>query len=152
MPPSQCAGNVRWRSAFLLWFWNFTFLGCVHLEEKFRPGFILPAQIKCVVQEPNQVAVGIQVILLCGFNQTVDHSAGLSASWGVEKSQFFRPITKGFMLRSAQSPGTASGAGRHTPVSARCPRPAGSSWPWSAEIASAPAAETPAPGGTAASA
>ena len=54
--------------------------------------------------------------------------------------------------RAAQSPGTASGAGRHTPVAARCPRHAGSSWPWSAGIASAPAAETPAPGGTAASA
>lgn len=30
------------------------------------------------MQEPNQVAVGIQVILLCGLNQAVDHSTGLS--------------------------------------------------------------------------
>ena len=76
---------MRWRSAFSLWFWNSTFLGCVHREERFRPGFILPAQPRCGVQKPNQIAVGIQVILLCGFNQTVDHSAGLGAGGGVGK-------------------------------------------------------------------
>ena len=49
----------------------------------------------------NQVAVWIQVILLCSFNQAVDHSAGLSTGRVLEKSRFFWPITKGFMLRSA---------------------------------------------------
>ena len=76
---------MRWRSAFSLWFWTFALLGCVHREERFRPSLIRLAQPRCVVQEPNQVAVGIQVILLCGFNQTVDHSAGLGAGGGVGK-------------------------------------------------------------------
>ena len=48
---------------------------------------IRPAQARCVVQEPNQVAVGIQVILLCGFNQPVDHRAGLGAGEGVGELQ-----------------------------------------------------------------
>ena len=66
---------MRWRSAFSLWFRNLAFLGCVHREERFRPDFIRPAQARCMVKEPNQIAVGIQVILLCGLNQAVDHSA-----------------------------------------------------------------------------
>lgn len=36
----------------------------------------------------------------------------------------------------------------HTPAAARCLRPTGSSWPWSAGTASTSAAETPAPNGT----
>ena len=76
---------MRWRSAFSLWFRNLAFLGCVHREERFRPDFIRPAQARCMVKEPNQVAVGIQVVLLCGLNQAVDHSAGLGAGRGVGK-------------------------------------------------------------------
>ena len=60
-------------------------MGRIHREERFRPGLIRLAQPRCVVQEPNQVAVGIHVILLCSFNQTVDHSAGLGAGGGVGK-------------------------------------------------------------------
>ena len=42
--------------------------------------------------------------------------------------------------RAVQSSDTASGARRHTPVAARCPRPAGSNWPCSAGIVSTPGA------------
>ena len=58
---------MRWRSAFSLWFWTFALLGCVHREERFRPSLIRLAQPRCVVQEPNQVAVRVQAILLCAY-------------------------------------------------------------------------------------
>ena len=48
-----------------------------------------------MVKEPNQVAVGIQVILLCGLNQAVDHSAGLSAGRGVGKEPVLPTYNKG---------------------------------------------------------
>ena len=48
-------------------FWNLAFLGCIYRKERFGPGPIRPAQPRCVVQEPNQVAVGVQAIRLCGF-------------------------------------------------------------------------------------
>lgn len=86
---------MRWRSAFSLWFRNLVFLGCVHREERFRPDFIRPAQARCMVKEPNQVAVGIQVVLLCGFNQTVDYSAGLGAGGGVGKEPILPAHDKG---------------------------------------------------------
>ena len=76
-------------------FLNFAFLRRVHWEEKFGPRFIRLAQPRCVVQEPNQVAVRIQVILLYGFNQTINHSAGLSASRGVGKEPVLPAYDKG---------------------------------------------------------
>lgn len=48
---------------------------------------IRPALAGCVVQELNQVAVGIQTIFLCGLNQAIDHSAGLGSGRGVGKLQ-----------------------------------------------------------------
>ena len=86
---------MRWRSTFSLWFRNLAFLGCVHREERFGPGFIRLAHVRRVVQEPNQIAVGIQVILLCGLNQAVDHSAGLSAGRGVGKEPVLPAYDKG---------------------------------------------------------
>src|SRR5699024_4214491 len=53
------------------------------------------AQPRCVVQEPNQVAVRVQAILLCSFNQTVDHSAGLGAGGGVGKEPVLPAHDKG---------------------------------------------------------
>ena len=47
------------------------------------------------MQEPNQIAVGIQVVLLCGLNQAVDHSAGLSAGRGVGKEPVLPAYDKG---------------------------------------------------------
>ena len=70
-------------------------MGCVHREERFRPGFTLLAQPRCVIQEPNQVAVGVQVIFFCGFNQAVDHSTGLSAGRGVGKEPVLSAHHKG---------------------------------------------------------
>lgn len=94
-PPSQLHMTMRWRSTYLLWFWNFKFLRYIHWEERFGPGFILLTQPRCVVQEPNQVAVGIQVVFLRGLNQAVDHSAGLSAGRGVGKEPVLPARHKG---------------------------------------------------------
>ena len=46
-------------------------------------------------QRPEKVFVGVQPGFLSGFNQAVNHSAGLAPAEVLENSQFFLPITKG---------------------------------------------------------
>ena len=48
----------------------------MHREERFRPSLIRLAQPRSGAQKPNQIAVRIRVILLCGFNRAVDYGAG----------------------------------------------------------------------------
>jgi len=47
------------------------------------------------VQEPNQVAEGIQTVLLCGLNNVADQSTGRNASRGVEKTPVLPAHDKG---------------------------------------------------------
>ncbi|MEG1515643.1 MAG: hypothetical protein RSD95_12210 [Clostridia bacterium] len=49
------------------------------------------------------MAIEIEVMCLGGFNQAVDQRAGFRVIRGADR-QFLRPITKGFMLRSARFP------------------------------------------------
>lgn len=111
-PPSIKLRQVRIESdlslllaqfSFSSKFKNSAFLQSNHGKERFYPSLICPAQPGRITQESNLKAVRIRVIILCGLNQAVDHSAGLgtSRSW-LAKNRFFRPITKGFMLRSAR--------------------------------------------------
>ena len=71
-------------------------------KEFLGPSLICLAQYRCVFQNSQQIAVRIQLVLLCRLNQAVDHGAGLCAGRGVGKKQFFLPITKDLMLRSAR--------------------------------------------------
>lgn len=54
--------------------YHLALLGRIHRKERLCPDLIRPAQPRRVVQEPNQVTVEIQFVLLCGFNQVVGHS------------------------------------------------------------------------------
>lgn len=67
----------------------------IHGEEIFHPGRIRLTPLRCVVEKPNHIAVGIQVILLCGLNHAVDHSAGLSPSRGIGKEPILSAHHKG---------------------------------------------------------
>ena len=55
---------------------------------KIPPRLYPSAQVRRVIQKPNQAAVGIQVVLLCGLNRAVNHGAGLSPGGGVGKEPF----------------------------------------------------------------
>lgn len=43
-----------------------------------------------------------QPVLFCRFNETKDYSTGLRTGGRIGKQPVLRPITKGFMLRSAR--------------------------------------------------
>lgn len=47
------------------------------------------------MEKPNQIAVRIQVVLLCGFNQTVNHSAGLGPGRGIGEQPILPAHHKG---------------------------------------------------------
>ena len=64
--------------------------------------FVGNCQSGCLGKHMNQISVWIKVILPGRFNQTVNNGAALSTASVLANSQFFRPITKGLMLRSAR--------------------------------------------------
>ena len=54
-------------------------------KQLFSPCFIRFAQLRRVLQNPQQITVRIKAILLRRFNQTVDYAAGLCAARRVGK-------------------------------------------------------------------
>ena len=56
-------------------------------EQLFGPVTISQKQLRCLLQHPEQISVGIQPVLLGGLDQTVDHSTGLGAQRGVGKEE-----------------------------------------------------------------
>ena len=59
---------------------HFACLRCQGGQELGNPVLVNLAQARCAFQNPQQVPVGIQIVLLSRFNQTVDHSTGLGTS------------------------------------------------------------------------
>ena len=84
-PPSQYAAILGWRSITLL---HFACLACLRRQsgqELGNPVLVNLAQARCAFQNPQQVPVGIQIVLLSRFNQAVDHSTGLCAGRSIGK-------------------------------------------------------------------
>ena len=61
------------------------FLWGVGWQKFFSPKFVSLAQYRRTLQNPKQVSVRVKFVLLCRFNQAVDHRAGLSACRSVGK-------------------------------------------------------------------
>ena len=49
-------------------------------KQAFSPCFVSFAQLRRVSQDPKQILIRIQAVLLRRFNQAVDHAAGLRAT------------------------------------------------------------------------
>ena len=64
-------------------------------KQLFSPCFISFAQLRRVLQNPQQITVRIKAILLRRFNQTVDHGDGLRATRRVGKEPVFHAHHKG---------------------------------------------------------
>ena len=64
---------------------NMAFLWGVGWQKFFSPKFVSLAQHRRTLQNPKQVSVRVKFVLLCCFNQAVDHRAGLSACRSVGK-------------------------------------------------------------------
>ena len=64
-------------------------------KQLFSPCFISFAQLRRVLQNPQQITVRIKAILLRRFNQTVDHGAGLRATRRVGKEPVLPAHHKG---------------------------------------------------------
>ena len=58
-------------------------------KQLFSPCFISFAQLRRVLQNPQQITVRIKAILLRRFNQAVDHGAGLRATGSIGKEPIF---------------------------------------------------------------
>ena len=65
-------------------------------KQLFSPCFISFAQLRRVLQNPQQITVRIKAILLRRFNQAVDHGAGLRATGRIGKEPVFPPHHKWF--------------------------------------------------------
>ena len=65
-------------------------------KQLFSPCFISFAQLRRVLQNPQQITVRIKAILLRRFNQAVDHGAGLRATGRIGKEPIFPPHHKWF--------------------------------------------------------
>ena len=64
-------------------------------KQLFSPCFISFAQLRRVLQNPQQITVRIKAILLRRFNQTVDHGAGLRATQRIGKEPVLPAHHKG---------------------------------------------------------
>ena len=64
-------------------------------KQLFSPCFISFAQLRRVLQNPQQITVRIKAILLRRFNQAVDHGAGLRATGRVGKEPVLPAHHKG---------------------------------------------------------
>ena len=64
-------------------------------KQLFSPCGILFAQLWCILQDPEQIAVRIQAVFLRRFNQTVDHGAGLRATGRIGKEPVLPTHHKG---------------------------------------------------------
>ena len=64
-------------------------------KQLFRPCFISFAQLRRVLQNPQQITVRIKAILLRRFNQTVDHGAGLCTTGRIGKEPVLPAHHKG---------------------------------------------------------
>lgn len=58
-------------------------------QELVRPAIVPGGQNRCVGQQPCQIAVRIQPTFFRRFNQTVDHTAGLSTTRGIGEEPVF---------------------------------------------------------------
>lgn len=113
-------------------------------KQLFSPCFISFAQLRRVLQNPQQITVRIKAILLRRFNQAVDHGAGLRATGRIGKEPVLPAHHKGLnaalgtvvaQLQTAilqTLPGTATA-------------PAGSEWPCPTQISArfSPASHLP---------
>ena len=64
-------------------------------KQLFSPCFISFAQLRRVLQNPQQITVRIKAILLRRFNQTVDHGAGLCTTGRIGKEPVLPAHHKG---------------------------------------------------------
>ena len=73
-PPSQ--GAFAHRDGGQLFLRHIAFFRGICRKQLFSPCGILFAQLRRVLQNPEQVSVRIQLVFLCRFHQAVDHSTG----------------------------------------------------------------------------
>ena len=84
--------SARWRSIILR---HIAFFRGICGKQLFSPCFIRFAQLRRVLQDPQQIAVRIKAVLLRRFNQAVDHAAGLCAARRVGKQPVLPAHHKG---------------------------------------------------------